>query len=247
MAQLTATQQPPRSLSSLTAWRNVLGITLFGWLLLALPNFGFLTDYLAKNMRNDAVLAAFLLDTGFAVSALIIVGLLIWWQRIHGETLADIGWRRPTTVTALLVGVIYGLLWTALSYANVRFPHGSFLEITWERLLMMPIGVLLAFTEELMFRGFLMEQLRRASVPTWLQVIASGVCIASYHGLIGWHYSFFYATFSIPLFAILALIHVLGKRSMTPNTIAHALVHILGDPFLTMGILFGAIALGKGF
>ncbi|MDQ6660268.1 MAG: CPBP family intramembrane metalloprotease [Chloroflexota bacterium] len=241
MTQFTAIPET-RSLPPLIAWRNALGITLLGWFLLGLLNFCLLANYLASTLRNDLLLASFLLSVGFTVSAAIIVTLIIFWQRRHGETLADLGWRRPTTVLAIVVAVIYGALWTALSYyGQIGHGEGSFLAITWERVLMIPIGVFLAFTEELMFRGFFMEQLRRGGVPTWLQIIASGICIGSYHGVLGFHYSVTFAIYSAILFGILAAIFVLGKRSLTPNTIAHAMTHVFGDPFLTMGILYAIL------
>ncbi len=83
--------QQSRTLSSLVAWRNVLGATAVGWLIIAVPNFALLTEYLARTMKNDRVLASLYLDLGFFVSTAIVIGLVWWWQRAHGETLADLG------------------------------------------------------------------------------------------------------------------------------------------------------------
>lgn len=44
------------------------------------------------------------------------------------------------------------------------------------------------------------------------------------------------------IFAVVSLIFVLGKRSLTPGLIAHAMTHVLGDPSLIQGILFGVLA-----
>ncbi len=240
MTQTVAVGRTPssRTLSPLRAWRNVLGATVVGWLIIALPNFGFLTDYLARTMRNDRVLAAFYLDLGFVVSAIIVIGLVYWWQRAHGETLADIGWRRPTRISVLIIAILYGALWTSSFYVSPG--HLSFFAFPWERFVMAPLGIILATSEELLFRGFLIEQLRRATVPTWLQVLASGVTIGSYHGLIGFHYYPLDAIVAAVLFGILALLHVAGKRSMTPNTVAHAMTHFFGDPSSILAILFTA-------
>lgn len=232
------------SLSPLIAWRNALGIVVLLWLLLGLVNFSFVTNFLASTMQNNLLLASFYLDLGFALAALIIVGLIVLWQRRHNETLRDLGWRRPTTVIAVLIGVVYGVLWIALSYIREPQPIQSFLSWSWERPLMMLIGLFLAFSEELAMRGFFMEQLRRGGVPTWLQVLACAVFMGGYHGIIGLHYSLMYGISSMVLFGIIAVIFVAGKRSLTPGTIAHAMVHFFGDPVLTMGILHGAIALG---
>lgn len=241
MTQTTAMGQPSlvHTLTPLIAWRNVLGATVVGWLIIALPNFGFLTNYLAETMRHDLLLASFYLDLGFFVSTSIVIGLVYWWQRAHGETLADLGWRRPTRTVILILAILYGALWTTSFYLGRG--HLSFFFFPWERFIMAPLGIVLATGEELLFRGFVIEQLRRAAVPTWLQVLVSAVTIASYHGLIGFqYYSIQYALASVVLFGILAILHVAGKRSMTPNTTAHAMTHFFGDPSAIMGILIGA-------
>lgn len=241
MAYPTVAEQssPTRTLTPLIAWRNVLGATVVGWLIIALPNFVFLTNFLATTMKNDLVLASFYLDLGFFVSAIIVIGLVFWWQRAHGETLADLGWRRPTPIPVLIVAVIYGALWTSSFYLAPG--HLSFFAFPWERFIMAPLGIVLATSEELLFRGFVMEQLRRATVPTWIQVIISAVTIASYHGLIGFSYSWSSALASVLLFGILAVLYVVGKRSMTPNTTAHAMAHFFGDPSAIMAILIQAV------
>ena len=224
-----------RTLPPLVAWRNVVGATALGWLVIALPNFGFLTHYLARTMGDDKLLASFYLDLGFFVSTAIVIALVWRWQRAHGETLADLGWRKPTPLPVLVVAVIYGALWTSTAY--IQPGSLSFLALPWERFIMAPLGIVLATGEELLFRGFLMEQLRRAGVPTWIQILTSAVAIASYHGLIGFSYSIPVVIFSVLIFGIVAIIHVAGKRSMTPNVVAHAMTHVFGDPSLTMGIL----------
>ena len=240
---LTTSARTP-SLSPFTAWRNALGIVVLLWLLLGLVNFGFITNYLASTMANNLLLASFYLDITFGISAAIIVALIVLWQRRHGETLMDLGWRRPTTVTAIIIGIVYGALWVVLSYSHEPHPIQGFLALSWERPIMMLIGLFLAFTEELAMRGFFMEQLRRGNIPTWIQVLASAIFMGGYHGIIGLHYSLLYGISSMVLFGIVAVIFVIGKRSLTPGTIAHVMTHFFGDPILIMGILHGAIMLG---
>ncbi len=63
-----------------------------------------------------------------------------------------------------------------------------------------------------------------------------------YHGVLGRHYSVPYAITSAVIFAVVSLIFVLGRRSLTPGLTAHAMTHVLGDPYLTQGILFGVLA-----
>ncbi len=242
-SQILATTTSRRSLSPLIAWRNALGIVVLFWLLFGLVIFGLITNYLISTMANKLLLASFYLDLCFGVAMVIVVGLIVLWQRKHGETLAELGWRRPTTITAIIIAIIYGALWVVSSYIREPNPIQSFLTLSWERPIMMLIGLFLAFGEELAMRGFFMEQLRRGGVPTWLQVLATAIFSGSYHGIIGLHYSLFYGVSSMILFGLLTLIFVLGKRSLTPDTLAHAMTHFFGDPVLTMGILQGAILL----
>ncbi len=84
-------------------------------------------------------------------------------------------------------------------------------------------------------RGFLMAQLQRGGIPVWIQIIASGASSALYHSL----HNFSLMSFlpSLILFTSMAGIFVLGKRSITSTAVGHSLIHILGDPYLTMLIL----------
>lgn len=140
MAQANVVQQK-HTLAPLIAWRNVLGATIVGWLIIALPNFGFFTDYLARTMKHNVLLASLYLDLGFFVSTAIVIALVFWWQRAHGETLADLGWRRPTTTLAISIAIIFGALWTATFYVSPG--HLSFLAFPWERFVMAPLGIVL--------------------------------------------------------------------------------------------------------
>jgi membrane protease YdiL (CAAX protease family) len=220
------------------AWRNAIGMFVVLWLV-GLLGFGWLAQLLATSLRDDLVLASFWLSLGFAALIAIVVIGVVAWQRAHGEALIDLGWRRPTPRTAVVLGVVYGVAWAALSYAR----GGSPAAWTWERAPMALIGVFLAFGEELAVRGFVLEHLRRGGVPTWIQVIVSAIGMGSYHGVLGWHYSVLYAVSSAVLFGLISILFVLGKRSLTPGFVAHALSHVLGDPTLTEGILQGILAL----
>ncbi len=67
-----------------------------------------------------------------------------------------------------------------------------------------------------------------------------------YHGLIGWHFSVMYAVTSTVLFALLSALFLFGHRSLTPPLVAHSMTHLLGDPTLMRGILFGVAAMTAG-
>lgn len=49
------------------------------------------------------------------------------------------------------------------------------------------------------------------------------------------------------LFGLLSVLCVYGRRSLTPPLIAHAMTHLLGDPTLMLGILYGVgVGVGAG-
>ena len=235
----THVDDPTRAtLSPRTAWLRVLLISLVLWLVLGVGCFGFGAQIVAQRLGHD-VPAAFVLDLVFLAGALVIIAVVVGWQRAHGETIRDLGWGAPTRKSAIVIGVAYGLLWTASSYAR----GGNPLAWTWQRPVMALIGLVLAFGEEIAVRGFLMEQLRRGGVATWVQVVTSGLVMGVYHGIIGGSYSIPYAVASTVLFGLVSVIYVFGRRSLTPGYIAHATTHVLGDPTLIQGILYGVLAL----
>ncbi len=100
---------------------------------------------------------------------------------------------------------------------------------------MVVLGIFISTAEEVMMRDFFMTQLQRGGIPTWIQIIASGTCSALYHSL--HNFTLMSLIPSFLLFSAMAGIYVLGKRSITSTAIGHSMIHILGDPFLTMLIL----------
>lgn len=229
---------PDRRASPGTAWLRALLMVAVLWVVLGVACFGFGAQLVA-NRYGHSLRGAFILDLVFLGGILIVIAVVLTWQRAHGETIRGLGWRAPTRRTAIVIGVIYGLLWTASSYAR----GGNPFTLTWERPVMALIGLVLAFGEELAVRGFYLEQLRRGGVPTWVQVVASGIFMGIYHRIVGEHLSPTYMIGSAVLFGLVSVIFVIGRRSLTLGYVAHALTHLLGDPTLTQGILYGVLSL----
>jgi membrane protease YdiL (CAAX protease family) len=182
----------------------------------------------------DLYHAALWWDGGFALACAIILATIILWQRTRGSSLRALGWGKPAPWPALAVGVCLGIAFTASIYMGARrsLPDYDATEFSWVRVALAPVGIFLAATEELMMRGFFMTELQRARVWTWLQIVASGACTAVYHAIhnptpLGFFPSFF-------LFSVFAALYVFSKRSLTPPIIAHASMHVFGDPYLLM-------------
>jgi len=231
--------EEPTTLSPWLAWRNALGITLLGCLILGIGNFVLATRYFART--TPLINGALWLSVSFAISFAFILTLIILWQHAHGESLVELGWRKPTRAIAVILSIVLGLIWVAFSYSGARYllPDMNFLDLSWIRLIMAILGIFISTAEEIMMRGFFMTQLQRGGIPTWLQIVASGTCSGLYHSLHNFSLMSFLPSFI--LFTSMAGIYQLGKRSITSTAIGHSLIHILGDPYLTMLILATAL------
>lgn len=222
---------PDRRISARTAWLRALMLVAVLWVVLGVGCFGFGAQLVADRYGHS-LRGAFVLDLIFLAGVLVVIAVVVGWQRAHDERIRDLGWRAPTRRTAIVIAIVYGLLWTASSYAR----GGNPLAWTWQRPVMAAIGLVLAFGEELAVRGFFMEQLRRGGIPTWVQVVSSGVFMGVYHGVLGRHVSLPYMVASAVIFGLVSVIFVIGRRSLTPGYLAHAMTHLLGDPALIQGI-----------
>ncbi len=93
------------------------------------------------------------------------------------------------------------------------------------------------WTQEIVFRGYLMLRLGQAGWPVWAQIAASGVAFASIHlGYIGSANLgvFWPAAGTATLGAFLAWSVVLAKRSLLPAIAAHVLIIIVIQPWLAL-------------
>ncbi len=226
--------QPP---SKLRAWANALAITLLGILLAGLGCFVLLGKYLLRQVEAetlDLFHAALWWEVGFTVAMAVILGVIIAWQRARGFTLAELGWGRPTTPLALGLAVLLGAAFLTGNYFGAKriLPGVDVTELNWTRLALAPMGIFLAAAEEIMMRGFFITELHRARVATWLQLVASGACSASYHALQNPTLLGFLPSFV--LFSMHAGLYVLGRRSLTPVILAHSIYHVFGEPYLLM-------------
>ena len=219
------------------AIRNALEVAILMWGVIGAGCFGFGAELVARYF-GSSVEAAFALDFFFLAAALFVIREVVTWQHEAGETIHDLGWRRSTTAAAVASALGYGFLWTVLVYSR----GGSPFAFPWQRPVMAGVGLVLAFAEDLATLGFFMEQLGRIGMSNWLQAVTTGTMMGVYHGVLGFHYSVVYAVSSAILFATLSAIFLWGKRSLTPSMLAHSMVHVLGDPTLTCGILVGLLA-----
>src|SRR5436190_15496222 len=142
-----------RTHSKLRAWGGALAITLLGCLFAGLGCFVLLANYLwrqIESQRLDLFHAAVWWEVGFTVAMVIILGVIIIWQRARGSSLAELGWGRPTTTLALFLAVLLGIAYLGSSYFGARFVLRGVdvTELNWARVALVPLGIFLAIGEE---------------------------------------------------------------------------------------------------
>lgn len=93
------------------------------------------------------------------------------------------------------------------------------------------------WTQEVMFRGYVMLRLAKAGAPPWLQVAASAAAFASIHvGYIGSpNLGIFWPLLGTGMLgAFLALSVLAARNSLLPAVVAHVLIVIIVQPWLAL-------------
>jgi membrane protease YdiL (CAAX protease family) len=173
----------------------------------------------------------------FLVPFAIILGVMLSWMRRNQRTLADLGWRQPTTRLAIISGAVLGLFWGVLgTFSYLQFnPEANLFELSLFRLFTALVGAGAATLEDLITRGFVMNELRRLNSPTWMQLVASSLLFALYHTV--WGFNIIAFIFSLVYGLLLGGLFILGKRSLTPVILGHSLALLVGEPFLTLSLM----------
>ena len=211
-------------------------------LLLVGPLFGPVAAYLVS-VRDIQSAAAWEMVL-FLITVSIAFGIVRIWMTRNGRTMADLGWGKPSRPLAIVLGTLLGVFWGVFgSFGYLRFvKDANIFEISLFRLLMALAGALVAFLEDVMTRGLIMNELQRLGSSNRLQVLASSVLFSLYHSIWGFNVISFIVGLIYGL--MLGGLFVLGRRSLTPVILGHSLALLLGEPFLTMSLM-QAIKLGR--
>ncbi len=214
-----------RLITTLLLVLAVLAVVLYGTIALSIALGG---------MRQPTSSVATLL-IGTTAGELAAFGVLVWLLHRRGSRLRDLGWGQPTRWWTLVLGVSIALVYSAVTALNPGIaPH--LLEFSWLKLLAIAAAVVAGLVEETIFRGYVMTTLGRMGYGLVVQVLLSGLFFALVH---------FYA-FAAPLSILvvqgftfllgvaLAITYVIGKRSLTPVIISHALIDAIIEPWLLL-------------
>lgn len=200
----------------------------------SLPCFVLLPRVLAPAFNPRGIAAA--MFGAMVVSELIMLGVLVAMLRREGRSLADLGWRRPTTWYALLLSVLLGLALGAVPYFAPSVPGftSALTETSLLRAWAVVVTVFAAFVEETIFRGFIMTEVQRIRVPVLLQIVVSAFGWALYHAIPGGLPAMAY---SIVYGVIFAGLYLVGKRSLTPPLTVHGLLNLVSEPQGVLNLL----------
>ena len=199
------------------------------------PLFGPLPRYLISNLSLHSA-AAWLITAQF-VALGIILTVVFSQMRQRGQKLSDLGWGQSSRLPAIILGLIAGLLWGALGIIGFIQMHPDInpFEINIFRVLFAVGGAIIAIGEDLITRGYVMNELHRLQKSTWLQISVSAILFALYHTV--WNVTIIGFVASLIYGIILSGLFIFGKRSLTPVILAHSLALLISEPFLTMLLL----------
>jgi membrane protease YdiL (CAAX protease family) len=160
---------------------------------------------------------AALLGLSDLIAALVPVAL---YCRLRKRSFIDLGFNRGGTLVAWLL-VAAGEAW--LVYSNIHsgpIRHVPGVLGTYALIAAAIAAPCAAFAEEIFFRGFLLETLRRGGLGVIWQILISGFLFGvAYVGYAGLDWTTMVFTAALGMFW--SLVYVLAKRSLWPTIAAH--------------------------
>lgn len=200
------------------------------------PNFGPIPALLSQGLSVEAAVVALL--ASFLIGFSVILAVI---KRMHaevplGELLRSFGLGAPSRMVANIAGGVLGLLWGSLFLTSIlQFaPDTNIAQLNGLRVLTALMAAGGTLLEDLVTRGFLMNQMRKIGISNWVQVIFSAIVFALYHTI--WGFNVFSFIFSLVYGLLLGGLFVWGKRSLTPVILAHSLAVLISEPFASMMI-----------
>lgn len=174
-------------------------------------------------------------------------GAMLLVLRLRGQTLRDIGWRKPGSLAGWLTAAVVAVAYVGFTSLGPLKNAPMLTDWSFYRIgLAVSVGLTAGICEEAMFRGFVMTAARDTGAATWLQILLAAVLFGLGH--VGW--GGMGSGFSIGaaigamisttfLGAMLAGVYVLGRRSLMPAIAAHAAIDMVIEPWLILFALSG--------
>jgi hypothetical protein len=152
--------------------------------------------------------------------------------------------RSAGDAAALVVAVAYIALCRRLPSVRAEFVRPSGLK-----LLAIALAVVAGCLEEIVFRAYLMDSLQSGGLGVILQILLSGLLFGLAHGIWAlfrgsWQAGFGAIVATGILGASLAIVYVVGGRSLAPCVAAHFLLNIFAEPGLVLAAVRGEMGRG---
>jgi uncharacterized protein len=227
------TSNTTTSKASSGSWKQLISTLLlillvFGVALAAAITLGVTAGWM-RNPQN-AVATVF---TGTILGELAAFGLLVWQLHRRGQTLRDLGWGQPTRWRAIAIGIGVSIVYSGYTALNPGVGH-HLLDFSLLKLLAIVTAIVAGVVEETIFRGYVITTLGRMGYGLVVQVLLSGLFFALFHLYI---FTNLFTILTVQgltflLGVALAITYIVGKRSLTPVIISHALIDMVIEPWL---------------
>ncbi len=181
-----------------------------------------------------ALFIAVVLGIELAALWAILVGL-----RRHRQSLREIGWGKSVSLPIAALAVLGSAIYISFAITNPSLHIRNHIgEIGLLKIWGASVGLLAAFVEEIIFRGYLMTELRKRGRSDRRQILVSGLVF----GLAHLSFSPIGVLYASTLGIFLGWLYVAGKRSLAAPILCHGIINIVLEPWLIIGVfkLFSA-------
>lgn len=178
---------------------------------------------------------------GTLVAEMLILVLLRAWLRRTSRCLGDLGLRRRGAAWATVIALVFGAGYAAFTF-GIPAVAAHATELGLFKIAGAAIGVFAAVVEELVFRGFLLTEMRRRGIGIVSCVLVSGVTFALIH--VGFSLPSVAVTFVMGAF--LAILYLRSGHALVPCILSHALINLLIEPWLLLHVVTSYNAMFQG-
>lgn len=168
-----------------------------------------------------------------------ILALLLWAGPDPEGFAAELGLGAGIPVVGWLAAGAVAVAYTTYTLWAVPEIRPVVTEVSWLRLLAVPLAVGSGLIEEMFFRHFLMSWFAAVGVATWLQVFASALLFAAVHtvwAVFGGSWRalppILLSTFALGV--LMSLVYLAADRVVLPAVLAHIAINLVIEPGLLL-------------